>query len=786
MKQSFIISAICLLVLQLHAQIEQAMPSRLADTLTYVQPLKDTVALPFPVRMACKGVMKQYIFLPPAIDREQRLHDGMKNIAKKMVVQKRKPAYIQLHGNVLYDVNYRSYIDTPYNEHNIYQHMLQTYMDATIKNDYPFRVYFTTHWSNSALIRNYSDISIHYKSRDFNNRIRQQVLTLLAQETDSLTRLKQQISIKERQYSLLKLNTNAANETVREVARREDRWFRQRAGSLRRIQDSLNRQNGTDSIPKIDWSSASLYKFGANRIPAGKSTSGNDSLLQKSDSAKTAYDRNKAKLDSLSQQLDSLEQRYRVLQAAQTTSSGNARRQLDQISSGAELKKQLDAWNLPDSSLPKGYKTLYSVRSFGIGRTMLDYSQLSAKNISIMGVQVEYTPHNYMAMAAGTLDYRFQDYTNFHTAGGQYIGLVRYGWGKKDGSNIILTYFGGRKQLYNYYTSDSTGSPSSSLMGFSIEGQYKIGRYSVFTGEVAKSSSPYYSLDSGGKHNTLGSATALNDHTNEAWSVKFNTMLPSTQTKFEASYLHLGANFQSFSLYTTGSEQSAWAAKAEQPFFKRALMVTGAVKTNDYSNPFLNTTYKTSTLFESIQATLRLKKWPVLTAGYFPSSQLIKLSNTQWQENLFYTMMASATHTYKVSGISMMSMLLYTRFYNRQNDSNFVYYNTQTLLLSQTAMLGRLTIQGQISASANTSYTLYVIDGKADYQLTNWLSAGAGLKYNRQTVYDIIQWGYSSNAAIKIPKFGQIRLMEDCGYVPGSQKRLVSNKIGRITYTKIF
>jgi hypothetical protein len=223
-----------------------------------------------------------------------------------------------------------------------------------------------------------------------------------------------------------------------------------------------------------------------------------------------------------------------------------------------------------------------------------------------------------------------------------------------------------------------------------------------------------------------------------------------------------------------------------QPFFHRQLQVTGSVRTNDFTNPLLNTSYKSSTVFKSIQATLRLRKWPTLSVGYFPSAQIIKLDDDRYQENLFYTFTASAGYVYQVHEISMISMAMYTQFYNKIADSNFVYFNTKNLLLSQTAIIGRLNVQTQLSAAQNNSYNLYVIDGRGDYKITNWLSLGAGIKYNRQTVYNVTQWGYSGSAGIKIPKLGDVKLSADKGFIPGNNRRLMPNNMGRLTYFKTF
>ncbi|MDB5245614.1 MAG: hypothetical protein JWQ40_8 [Segetibacter sp.] len=87
---------------------------------------------------------------------------------------------------------------------------------------------------------------------------------------------------------------------------------------------------------------------------------------------------------------------------------------------------------MPDSVLPRGYKNLLGLRSFTIGRSVVDYSELSVKNISIKGIQVEYNPYYYYAFAPGFVDYRFRDFIvrnrntspqYFRPAGSPFIAL---------------------------------------------------------------------------------------------------------------------------------------------------------------------------------------------------------------------------------------------------------------------------------------------------------------------------------------------------------------------------
>ncbi|WP_157310081.1 hypothetical protein, partial [Chitinophaga tropicalis] len=170
-----------------------------------------------------------------------------------------------------------------------------------------------------------------------------------------------------------------------------------------------------------------------------------------------------------------------------------------------------------------------------------------------------------------------------------------------------------------------------------------------------------------------------------------------------------------------GSSQTAWSARIDQPFFKQQLMVTAGIRKNDYSSQYQQAEYSTNSVFKSIQATLRMKRWPVITVGYYPSSQLTKLSEGHYMENQFYTLVGSLSHSYRYKGMMMNSMLSYTQFYNHQTDTGFVYFNTKNLLASHIVFLDAFTLQGMASAAINNEYALYGIDGNVQYKIYSWL-----------------------------------------------------------------
>lgn len=683
-----------------------------------------------------------------------------------------RPPWIQIHGNVLYNVNYYSRIDTPYNENDIYQHTVQTYLDILIKGQYPFRVYLTNHFSNSPLFHNFSDFNLGYTNTAFNqnikDRLRQQYLDSLpgAKQADSLRNLLEN--------DLHKLNglhswMNNPGLIQKLVEAREKAYFAQHAKT--NPQDtSLASKNGVGLL--------GLQK------PALKGAENDTARLD------SVYRARKQAADSLEAEVVRLEKK---LAAVRQAASGNVNQNLQDLQRAqtpAELDKVRDRLHLSDSSLPKGYRTLMALRSVSIGRSMVNYSELSAKDISINGLQVEYNPSGYYAVATGFVDYRFRDFLiQQPNQPRQYMNVLRYGRGQKNGDNVILTWYQGRRQLYSSSAIDTANTqvPSSNLMGLTLQGNYVVTRNIRLTAEIAKSSVPQYVTDSSKKGGGLaGQMLQMSDRSNEAYSVVANAVFPATDTRLKGSFKRLGENFQSFSVFTDGSALTAWSGGIEQLLFHKQLDVVGSVYTNDFSNPYVNQQYQSTTVFKSIQATWRRRNWPVLSLGYFPSSQLTKLGNGNYVENLFYTMVGNATWSYTLHHLMMNTTLVYTQFYNRASDSGFAYFNTRNLLLSQSVFLQKFTLQANVSAAANQDYDLYTLEGKVSHTIGKNLTIGAGVKYNEQTVYNIQQWGYSADLGWRIGKLGQIDFSADKGFIPGMNNQLVPNNTGRLTYIKTF
>ncbi|MBV7530981.1 hypothetical protein [Chitinophaga sp. sic0106] len=664
-----------------------------------------------------------------------------------------KVPFLTIKGNITYDYFYQSNIDTPFAERNIHQHTLQTNLSITVRNRYPVQVSFSTQQGNSSLFNNLTGGKISFNSNDFKNQLfmnaRKWVVTDPKRQAN-LDKFQQQLDDTFDQLNKLKSSYNSNVYTQQSVEARELLYLRARDTAMGRLSSFKN----------------------------------HDSLYQSKILEKEKYNR---ELDSLGDHYDHLKQQYDKTYQGLMSQKTRLLNALQHSKNNKALTDALDALQVPDSVLPKGYKTLLAIRNVGIGRSMVDYSELTARNISITGVQLELNPSWYLAVASGTVDYTFRNFIIREKRSPQYLNLIRTGLGQRESSHIYLTYYTGKKELYgaNATPADPSVSVDNHLMGIALEGQWQLGRQTYVTGEIAKSSLPFNVRKGHGQGN-LQSMLNFDGHSNEAWSIGIATMLSRTATRLTGSYRQMGSNFQSFSLYTTGSQQTAWVVQVDQPLFKEQLLLSAALRKNSYSTYFEPAAFESNTLFKRFQISIRVPRLPFITLAYQPTSQLVKLSDQRFTEQIFHTLTGTATYNYRLNEVMMNTLLAYSRFFNQDTDSTFVYFNSTNFTASQTIFLHKLTLTGQLNTSITNAYNLYTASGDVNWQICYWLQAGGSVQHNYQSKYNLSQLGYGMNIRLRIPYVGDISGSAQKRYLPGSSRQLVSNNTGRITYTKIF
>src|SRR5690606_1382549 len=133
--------------------------------------------------------------------------------------------------------------------------------------------------------------------------------------------------------------------------------------------------------------------------------------------------------------------------------------------------------------------------------------------------------------------------------------------------------------------------------------------------------------------------------------------------RIEAKYKQTGPNYQSFSSFQTNSALKSWYIKADQYFLRNMIRISAAARSNDFSNPFVIQKYQSNTIFKSFNVAFRKRKWPSVSAGYMPMSQLTVIDD-QIAENRFQSLNANLYHYYLVGNTKTASTAMFNKFYN--------------------------------------------------------------------------------------------------------------------------
>lgn len=710
------------------------------------------------LQVCCAGVYAQSPVNHPGKQALQSLKDVKKKIAEDTITVDfnnpfrklfiTRPAFRLNGGTVCYNANYRSIIDTPYAEQGILQQNVTGRWDVTVGNVLPIQVNYWLRQTNSRYFNNIYDVQVNFNGAAFREKLkagmRERMIALAPSIKDTLL---------EKLYALKQADLSSLENKLK-------RTFNPQ---------KLIEANETLKVPKLTWDTG---------LPDSVNQHKEDSFKNAAMHYLRQYNDTKKQYDSLHGQVDSLKGKYednlkKVNQYRQMI-NGNWK----DLQSARAWKSKLQEYGMEDLNIPAKYRWLLGVRNFSLGRSPVNYSELTAKNVSVNGINFEYNSWYYLALSAGTVNYRFRDFV-VSNAGkkNQYLALIRAGIGKLEKNYFILSAFKGQKQLY----ASSSGSNSTiKITGYSAESRWAINRTSYLTAEVAKSLTPDYRNNPPQSSNKF----TLSDKNNQAVAFRFYTDIPATRSRFEAFYKQTGANYQSFSSYSTNAAMESWYIKADQTLFKRKLRIAASLRKNEYSNPYITQDYNSNTVSKSLTATWRVRKWPVVTVGYQPMSQYTKVDD-QVLESRYQTFNTTIFHVYQVRQLKMSTTVMLNKFYNNNTDTGFLYYNATNSFLTQTFYFNSFTANAGISYSKNSSYTLQILDGGIQPNIPKFGTIGIGIKINNLDHTEIKAGGYVS-ANIRLWKQDMLFITYEHGYLPGNEHGLVRNEMGTVQFIKTF
>lgn len=712
------------------------------------------------------------------------------------------PSFLKVHGNIQYDFTYRSLLDTPFSQKDFAQHSVQVAFDFIIRDKYPVRMTVLSRRSNSPYFDDITDVNLQFNQAVFLSQLKSQLNTKLP---DVMSKIK--LTEIETLYQQKKWEIEALQGWISHPARLQEIIESKEAEAARRIMTAgraLSDSQGI-SIPK-EISQIPGHQFLQKKVFAAaeqKVKKWKDSLEIKADSLLaekksqkdsllnedmlTKYRQKKDELDKALSELKKYEGKIKAVKGAVQDSMNMLKQELAQIKDPARLKAFIRQHQLDAKELPKGWQALAVINNIGIGRTWVDYSELTVKNISLTGINAELSPSKfYVAFAAGKVNYRFRDFViRNNDRPKQALYLVRAGVGKKEGNNLIFTWYDGKRSMLNSFGSTLAPVSLERVIGMSVQGRMQLDANNYIILESAKSSFHNTATVGQPSDGLVKKVWNFKDRSNEAYSIRMYSYWPGTNTRISGYYRKMGEHFQSFNLQPVNVNQAAYQFKVQQSLWKRKLSIEAAIRKNDFSNPYINPGLSSKTVFKSLLATLRIPKYPFVSVGYYPSSQLTVLNNNVIVENQYNTLSTVVSHAYRLKSISMSSSVVFLKFYNSGADTGFIYYNASSMTINQFIFLRKLQLQTSLTITSQQDLKVVTLEQSASYQLRDWLTLNGGLKYNKVNSEQTL-WGAAAGLGVMIQHIGTIQASYDKSYLPGTARNLLPVDMGRVTYYRTF
>jgi hypothetical protein len=683
----------------------------------------------------------------------------------------KKIPFLRAHGTVQYDFTYRSFVDTPFSQRDFAQHSIQATIDLVFRDRYPLRLVIGSRRSNSPYFDDITDVNLQFSRKAFLNSIKARLYEKLSPPGITPPNL----------ADLEKLY----NEKKFEVAQLQG-WLNHPA----RLQQIIEEREAALGKPAGNHSIDSYKSKLADSLSAKSGAIKNSLLAQDTLSKSTAverFERKKQELDSLVKQLKSYEQKLKATRGLAQDSIAKLKSKLAAISDPGQLTEFASQHKLDSSEFPKGWKILSVINTLGIGRTWVDYSDLTVKNISLTGINAEITPSKfYFALAAGRVNYRFRDFViRNNSRPVQSLYMMRAGLGKPEANNFILSWYDGKKNLLNPFGTAAGAGNLERVMGMSAETRVQLNANTFFVFEVAKSSFNTTANIGQGSHRLMQRVWNFKDRSNEAYSIRASSYWPEAGTRITGYYRKMGNHFQSFNLQPINVQQEAYQLKLQQSFWKKRLTLEAGLRKNDFNSPFINPGLSSKTVFKSIQATLRVPKYPFVSVGYYPSSQLTVLDNDLVVENQYNTLTVVTGHTYRLNGVGMSSNAVFLKFYNSGADTGFIYYNASSWTINQYIFFRNFQLQTGFTLTSQRELKVMTVEQSISWQLRQWLTLSGGLKYNHVNQTEIL-WGSTAGLGIIIKKLGTIQATYDKSFLPGINRDLLPVDMGKLSYFRTF
>lgn len=693
-------------------------------------------------------------------------------ISIKLPIIIKQPTLIMVHGNIEYDFFYRSKTDNPFYQNDLQQHTEKVNLDIILKEKIPLKVSFSLRQSNSPYFKNFTDINFQFDPYSYRKNLKQHLIEKISKtlsNTKNINSIELIIADKVSQLSNLKDWIQSPATLQKIIEERE-------------LQNRLQKNVPSPSLPFI---LPNEKKYSKNNLKNQLPISSKVDL--KADTTKnffTLYFNKKEKqIDSLLKSLEILNKHRDSLKNAAQKNIAVITQQIYKAGDTKELGNIATKNGIDLNKEDRLSKGLGAIRNLSIGRSVLNYTELTAKDITISGLNIEYNPSYYLAFAVGKINYQFRDFYNRNLkTGNQYLLLGRIGTGNPNKRSLILTVFKGRKSTTENIVNNNENA-STGIIGYSLESTFKKDENNKISFEVAKSTKP--SLDNQLTNKQIEKLWAFSDHSNLGINIKATTIIAVTKTNLSAFYRKTGQSFQSFSLFSFNTDQTAWLARIDQDLFKRKISLTGMLRRNDFTNPFTQKTYKTTTVFKSFILNVRLPKYPTLSIGYFPGTQLFVIDKETIRENAYYLFNSTISYNYFFKKIQMNSLMVYNRYFNKATEAGFIPFKGITYYGMQSFFIEKIQLQTGFAFNSQPGLTYTTTECSIDYSFKQSLKLGVTTKYNK-VEGGMGCWGERAQLMVDILGVGRLQFQYEKSYLPDTSHSLLPFEMGRLSWYKYF
>ncbi len=590
------------------------------------------------------------------------LYNGINGTEFKKLPLPKKKSWI-LHGDLVYDYTYRSLSNNIVQEEDIHRHMIR--LNYRIEGAIPLQGTIAMSAGNSIYYPRLFSFSLNYNRQQWLNSIKDKRLQALETELPDVS------GITNKADSIAFLNKGI--QSYQQMMLSPDYHYKIQQGketilnnALQKIEGRLSEQDSLKLLNRLLelLSSGNLKEKDSSfsRTPI------NGEILDLVRTALHLLKKDKYIIDSLQQQKSEIVKRYNSSKRMVSDSIRNVSAAINQAMKNSTQKgngyiKEM----LPDRN-KKIARFLNTFEQIQIGRSEVNLSQLTVFNWPITGLNVTTAGKHTFEIAAGISNYRQRNFLFPQTNGtmkGQPTITGRYKLIANPLYELSYTVYMGSMML-NYQAVQNPKTIPVVGNGFQLNFlPFKNQKLEI---EFVKSNVNEMRTLPGTNLKAKGEIFNFSIRDNEAFNIQYTGVFPGLKANIDGAYSKSGSSFLSLGIYPGEAVKESFRANLQKRFFENKINVRMGIRKNAFTYPYLQHLSANNILYQAM-ATVRLKNWPIVTLGYFPSTQLVAMPDSNIAEINFQTFISSAsyqiikpsfTHSFQLSGTFLQTKQLDT------------------------------------------------------------------------------------------------------------------------------